>query len=409
MKRQINNVQRHLSAFPIGMCVILLIAFYWVAMKPLIGSGYRLDAEVFYVAGYALAHGVSPYDMASANQQWLSALGKVYQPGQIFAYPPTTLPFLWLLGKVPSHWAFRLIDIINIGAMLATMIVIAKFILRFRPNASANTILTSTTLALSPAAISIDFYYGQSSLFIFAGLLWGIYLLDTKYKAIAYIFFAIFATAKPQITLVPAIAAFILYANLKDWLLAGITLLIWIFTVFLLFGIQEFSLFLATMKFYNSYGVNSIDKMSGLARLLSKFQFEISQTASILISGVSIASLLIFLFQGKDQNSKHYFLENHPQLLLCTIFVINEFCVTLHDWDQSILAFPLAMMIHIKSPIRYILFIPLISAARPNIVIALLGGGLNSLDVTSIALGVAVLILITIILLSYKWRNETTK
>lgn len=383
----------------VALLLTLILSLGWVMVRAFTVADYRLDAEVFYVAGWAVDHGQSPYSTGLSTDQWHQALGKEGHEGQVFAYPPTALPFVALLALLPPQGAFLLVDAVNALAMVAILVLLARFLIHFQPGISRKTIWAALILAVVPAALSLNFTYGQSSLMIFAASLFAAYSLVRSRPLRAVVVFVFFVALKPQLTIVPMAALFLLFSRPKTWIAAALGLVAWAGVCTLWFGPSMFSGFLGVLTSYGSYSSNGFENMSGIGLLLAPLGISLGLSAAVALAAVFLALILGGKFFGQERSLAAVTEPRRQALMVLTIFLVNEFTLSLHDYDHSMLLFPLALAVLLPWKWRISLLVPLLVAARPVLVTAFLGSESAKMAVITcagvVATGVAVAAFLT--------------
>lgn len=161
----------------------------------------HLDARSLYLGGACWSGGRSPYVADNLDQAWQARFGTARPSSMVFAYPPTIAALLVPIGLLPVKLGLAAIDVLNVLALLASLVLLVPALRRERAQPrSEPRFALAVLLALAVGAISGTLALGQSGFWVLAAILglWALPLSGASLPAAVLIFACSF---KPSISL----------------------------------------------------------------------------------------------------------------------------------------------------------------------------------------------------------------
>jgi len=357
------------SPLVIILVIVLAAVVGWQAWNGVTAKALRTDGEVLRVAGLALVDGVSPYDQSTWQHYWVEGYGHESRPGQIFAYPPTFLPFVYPLGLVPDNWVRHTLDIVNVASFILTALMLAdvlRVVLSTRGVPSASLIAAGLILATSPAAMASAITTGQTSLLALCGLTGLLWTFVTQRATVWLVAFTILAMIKPQLTILPTFSLLLLFGRQQHWIIIAGSCALFSALTAAIFGTEQFGHFVQMLGTYQNAQQNSPLRLSGIPHLAARFGLSVSAFPALFVA----IALWTGVWLVRRSRLQPLSLETRCALvaLACTA---NAALVPMHSYDFVLLAIPLAFLPLIDMAWAVVLALFLLIAGRPNVTSAL--------------------------------------
>lgn len=376
----------------VDLILLLLICSIvgWVLFRSFTITNFRPDSEVFVVAGYAISHGQSPYDLSQIENQWNAALAKHSRSEAVFAYPPTSLAFFAVLGLFQPSVALHIIDVLNVLAYILLLVVIALLLHYADPNISRRRVLFALLLAAIPMAISTNITNGQSSMILVSIMLLSFYMLFKGKSFVPILFLGIIFAIKPHYTFIPIVSFLLLFSKARIWLFSIIGFILWSFITFLIFKTQVITQFLQIISLYSTFQANDPKYLSG-------FPFGILGFHPGIIVYISTALLIIFFLYVMNRKYLLGILEPYFKVFtLLVIVIVVEFCLPLHEYDHILISIVLGLSFIQRGLILIPIILPLLLSARSSQIIYALKieNFISPTIIYTICLGIVMLIIV---------------
>lgn len=390
-----------------ALWVLVSLLITVLVVRGAASSPLRIDAEVFYLAGQAVQRGISPYDITAWPALWREVYGTDHVPGRIFGYLPTFLPLVWLSSALDWPTVRLLIDVGNAAMTGLIAWGLAGLLQHVAPALPEWRRALAVALACTVGAVSATITLGQSSLLVMAGMVWLLRCGLERRSAWLFALCVVVVSIKPHLSLLPGLLVVVFLASRRQVALGGAVVVAMVVGTLAWLGTGVIPEFLAMLRHYKTFPMNTAESMSGLGNLTALVHLEVPLSVSVLLPLVVVVCALFLWRRRVPDGARSPAAAGSPFVpwllpagelpvepqrradvvrVVSLTWLLSEASLSLHTYDHVMLMLPMALLL-LEGPLVIAAMLPaMLVVARPALLSPLLDAGLSQDRIQSVGL-----------------------